>query len=190
MKSIIYFFILYIVFLSYSCNNNRIEVTTKTINDNTSKDKTICYSVSNQTYKATKKYDLKVLHNLYTIIDTSKMDNKMFLYIDANYTNKLMFAMLYDEDIVKEITLLFFLKLHVEHIKHKHGYNAGCCLNKFICLTLFSMKFFQMSDIDPVSELFMTERVYKWVKKDKTYLKNTRINSLVSEIDSYYQTNI
>lgn len=188
MKKLLWVAFFLVVF--YSCTNytEKENFTNNEIDTNL----TISYKISKESLNSTNEYISDNLIFLKNYIDTGFSNNNFLQYIDARYSFCIQKAMIINKQEIKEIAVLFFLKLHFLEIKNnEYGFNYGCYQNQYICLNLFEIVYLQLSDCKMIDEPPYTYYVYKWLKenqKSKLY-KNTKINNLMLQIEEFYSKN-
>ena len=95
--------------------------------------------------------------------------------------------MISNERILNDITVLFLLKLHREHVTNDfYGYNVSCCREDYVCLMLFSIQYIKISGFNP-TKILLTKTVYDWVQNQPEYLQNPDIKAEVDNIKILYE---
>ncbi len=107
-------------------------------------------------------------------------------YGDSYYINpyEIAEAILHDEQIIKEASVLFFLKVYKGNLEGKgYGYDIRCASLSNDNILLLAIQYCIISKTDIGGPLY-TPMVYEWVKNKSEYTKNPDIKSVLNEIET------
>jgi len=175
----LFFFVSFIfVFIIVSCNSNSNDIKKQTTDS-----LKITYDKNYEDYLIYRDIYLSKYEKFYKIVKNNNFNDSLIIKIDREIAVEyIILGIYYNEKILNDAVVLFFLKVHLAFLKEKYYPEFFCDWGINSYTPIFIMTFFKISN-EPPDKGFVIPTCYNWVKNQPQYLKNKDIKSVVDSID-------